>query len=348
MPDSPLSLRAFSRLLGLSRTTVSEALRGSPRVKSATARRILEAAREAGYRHNPLAGALMSEMRRSRSGTFRGVIALLDPDGPAGRPPGSARFHGELARGASLRAGELGFKTELFSPGLGRNRLSLRRLGEVFLARGIRGLFILPVREEPDLSALDWSRFSGLYADHVIARPALHTLCSDHHRALFLALDRLHALGYRRPGLVLHRSHDARLLHRWEAAGRIWPAYYGGTRRKPSPLILDRPEQAAFTRWFRATRPDVVLGHDPVLLRWMTAAGAHVPQTHGFCCLNLTNSEQPCAGLDLQPATLGARGIELLAGQLLRNDCGIPATASATLLPARWVDGPTVRAPQSD
>ena len=72
------SLRELARSLGLSHTTVSEALRASPRVKASTRERVLKAAREVGYRHNPLAGALMSEMRRSRSGTFRGVLAVLE------------------------------------------------------------------------------------------------------------------------------------------------------------------------------------------------------------------------------------------------------------------------------
>ena len=72
------SLREIARSLGLSHTTVSEALRKSPRVRPETRMRVLRAAREAGYQPNPLAGALMSEMRRSRAGTFRGVLAIID------------------------------------------------------------------------------------------------------------------------------------------------------------------------------------------------------------------------------------------------------------------------------
>ena len=52
------SLRDLARTLGLSHTTVSEALRNSPRVSAATRQRVLKAARVAGYRANPLAGAL--------------------------------------------------------------------------------------------------------------------------------------------------------------------------------------------------------------------------------------------------------------------------------------------------
>jgi LacI family transcriptional regulator len=52
---------------------------------------------------------------------------------------------------------------------------------------------------------------------------------------------------------------------------------------------------------------------------------------------------RPCAGLDLQPRTLGARSTELLIAQLQRNETGIPEWPSTTTIPARWVDGPTIR-----
>ena len=75
MPSAAPTLRTLARDLGLSRTTVSDALRGSARVDPRTAERVRRAAEAAGYRRNPLAGALMSELRRSRGGEFRGVLA---------------------------------------------------------------------------------------------------------------------------------------------------------------------------------------------------------------------------------------------------------------------------------
>jgi len=68
-----------------------------------------------------------------------------------------------------------------------------------------------------------------------------------------------------------------------------------------------------------------------------------VPGTHGFVSLNVIMKTRPCAGLDLQPRTLGARATELLIAQLQRNETGIPEWPSTTTIPARWVDGPTVR-----
>jgi DNA-binding LacI/PurR family transcriptional regulator len=334
------SLRDLARLLGLSHTTVSEALRDNPRVKTATRERVQKAAREAGYRHNPLAGALMSEMRRSRTGTFRGVLAIIDLDGPDRRPINASRYHRELASGASDRAAELGFKAESFL--IGRRGISAARLDTILQSRGIRGVFLLPVSDNPDLSRLDWSRYAGIYCDYIIERPALHSVCPDHYRSMVIALERLHALGYRRPGLVMEKHHDERLLHRWEAAFRMYQEYDDKDGAVP-PLVISEINQREFTTWFKETKPDVVLCHRCEAIEWMQASGASVPATHGFCCLNVMMNVIPAAGINLQPRLLGARGVEMIIAQLYRNEYGVPEHPSTTAIPAEWVDGPTLR-----
>jgi len=184
MPAPAPTLRSLARLLGLSRTTVSDALRGSPRVDPNTAVRVKKAAREAGYRRNPLAGALMSELRRSRGAAFRGVLAAIDFNEPE-RPDAGARFHRELVLGAETRATELGFKVEKFL--VGHAGVSVQRLDSILQSRGIHGVILLPSWAEPDLSKLDWSQYAGIYTDYIIERPALHSVCSDHYRSLLAA-----------------------------------------------------------------------------------------------------------------------------------------------------------------
>lgn len=334
------SIREIARSLGLSHTTVSEALRHSPRVNEATRLRVQKAAKAAGYRPNPLAGALMSEMRRARSGTFRGLLAILDLDGPDRRPASSNRYHRELVRGACLRAEELGFKAETVVTGA--QGISDTRLDSILQARGIRGLLVLPIVGKADLSGLDWSHFTGIYTDYLIEHPALHAVCPDHYRSMIFAVERMHTLGYRRLGLVLHSDHDARLLHRWEAAFHTYHEHHAKKEALP-PLVLPELDRVTFSRWFKTKRPDAVLCHRAEVMEWMKDCGARIPETHGFCCLNVASNTVPCAGLDLQPALLGARGVELLIAALHRNDCGVPEHPSTTTIPAMWVDGPTLR-----
>jgi LacI family transcriptional regulator len=341
MPSSAPTVRSLARELGLSRTTVSDALRGAPRVDLRTVQRVQDAARAAGYERNPLAAALMSELRRSRGATFRGVIAAIDLDEPD-RPAYAARFHHELVVGAAARGEALGFKVENFV--MGRDGgLSVPRLDSVLQSRGIHGVLLLPAWYEPDLSQLDWKRYAGIYTDYIIERPALHSVSSDHHRAMLAALARLAARGYRRPGLVIHRHNDERLQHRWSGAFRAFQETNPAIEAIP-PLMTTGLTQDDFTRWFRRAQPDVVIGHGTELMEWMEAAGAVIPQTHGFVTLNLVMKTRPCAGLDLQPHVLGARAAELLIAQLQRNERGVPEWPTTTMIPARWVDGPSLRA----
>jgi DNA-binding LacI/PurR family transcriptional regulator len=340
MSGTAPTLRSLAKVLGLSRTTVSDALRGSPRVDPDTAARVQKAAKDAGYRRNPLAGALMSELRRSRGTAFRGVLAAIDFNEP-NRPDYAARYHRELVLGADARATELGFKIEKFS--VGNAGLSVQRLDSILQSRGIHGVVLLPAWDEPDLTNLDWTRFSGIYTDYIIERPALHSVCPDHYRSLLAALQRLATLGYQRPGLLLQKHQDERLQYRWGAAFRAFQESHAGIKAIP-PLLVETFTREEFVKWFRRHKPDVVLGHNTEAIGWMESCGAQLPATHGFVSLNVIMSSRPCAGLDLQPRTLGARATELLIAQLQRNETGIPEWPSTTTIPAHWRDGPTVRA----
>ena len=71
--------------------------------------------------------------------------------------------------------------------------------------------------------------------------------------------------------------------------------------------------------------------------------GAQIPATHGFVSLNTLMRERPCAGLDLQPNVVGARAAELLVAQIQRNERDVPEWPTTTMIPARWVEGPTLR-----
>ena len=333
------TVRSIARALGLSHTTVSDALRGKGRVDPATASRVQRAAHEAGYRRNPLAAAVMSELRRSRGGTFHGVLAAVDLAEPDRAPHGV--FHRELVGGGRARATELGFKVEEFL--VGSAGMTISRLDSILQSRGIHGVLLLPSWYAPDWRELDWSRYAAVYTDYVIERPPLHCVCCNHYRSMVALLARLAERGYRRPGLYLERGRDERTQRRFSAAFRSYQENEPGVA--PVPLLITGRERVReeFVAWFRRYKPDVVIGHFTETIEWMEAAGASVPDTAGFVSLNVLYKTRPCAGLDQQPRELGARAVELLIAQLQRNERGVPAWPTTTTIPARWVEGPTLR-----
>ncbi|MEO6005922.1 MAG: LacI family DNA-binding transcriptional regulator [Opitutus sp.] len=337
------TLRTLARSLGLSRTTVSDALRGSPRVNPDTVARVREAAKAAGYERNPLTGAVMSLLRRSRGQQFRGVLAAIEIVENE-RSAHVIRYNESLLTGITERANTLGFKVERFE--IGAHGVRLNRLDTILHTRGIQALVILPASGFPDLSSLSWKRYTAVYADYFIDHPALHCVCSDHYRSMVGLLQELHSRGYRRPGLFMDIQLDERLQFRWEGAFLALQKYLPKTTAIPA-LRLRELTRADFEAWFKKYDPDVVLGHFPEAMTWMKSCGAKIPKTHAFVCLNSLRTTDACASLDLQTPQLGARAAELVIGQLLHNEFGIPEQPSLTTIPARLHEGPTLR-PRAD
>ena len=333
------TLRSLAKTLGLSHSTISVALRNSPKVTVKTKERVRRAALAAGYRPNPLAGAVMSELRRSRARSFRGVLGVIILHEPE-RPEHGNKFFDEQIRGARARAMELGFKLEVFVVGDGF--LTLKRLEGILQARGISGLMLMPAWWDPNFNELDWSRYAGVYADYIIAEPPLHSICPDHYRSMTEALARLYRMGYRRPGLFIRKRHNDRLQDRWEGAFLAFQRNNPGSELIP-PLTDNEITRANFLPWFRQHDPDVVIGHQPEAMGWMKACGASIPKTHGFFCLNLIMTTLRCAGFNQQPDFIGARAIDIVTAQLYRNEFGVPQHGVLTTVPSLFVEGPTLR-----
>jgi LacI family transcriptional regulator len=114
-----------------------------------------------------------------------------------------------------------------------------------------------------------------------------------------------------------------------------------------SPLVVDEADElnpVNFMPWFKKQRPDIVLTHWIGALDQMKTAGAEVPRTHGFICLNLQVAPAHFSGFSQQPKKLGERAAELVIAQLSHGESGWPSLPSTTMLPARWREAATIRA----
>jgi DNA-binding LacI/PurR family transcriptional regulator len=341
MVQSPPTLRSLARSLGLSHATVSAALNGRGRVRADTARSVQAAARAAGYHANPLTSAVMSEVRRSRTSTVRAIVAMVEMMEPD-RPRQAASYNAEIVRGAEERGAALGFKIDPLV--VGGHGVPRQRLDSILKARGIRRVILLPAWHEPDISCLDWGHHHGVYTDYVIERPALPSIHPDHYRGMMMALQHLRALGYRRPGLFVGPHQDERIQYRWEAAFLAFASNCGGLAQAVPRLKSATADQGEFVQWFRDHEPDVVLAHHPEAMAWMASAGASVPETHGFLCLNRLCCPLPCAGLDLRPRLIGALALEQVTAQWHRPEAGPAAETRSTIsVMPQWVAGPTLR-----
>jgi LacI family transcriptional regulator len=337
MPPRNLSVRDIARSLNLSKATVANALNGTSTVATSTRERVLGAAAKMGYRHNPMMGAFMSAIRRSRRAAFQGTLATVEIL-EARRPP-HGPFHSKLLQGCTDAALAFGFSMDSFQ--VRPTRASANRLNSILKARGIRGVVILPTWQTPDFSQFDWSFLTGVYADYITEKPKLNTVCCDHYRSIIELLQQLKQRGYRRPGVVLEKGRDERLHNRTVAALRSFQGDH--PKIQPAePLIFSTLDDRSFSQWLKRQRPDVVISHNTDDIDRLEKFGYQVPRDVGYVLLNHAKAKRPCAGLNLHPDQIGKASVEILIGQIQRQDWGLPKHPNCTMVMGELVEGPSI------
>lgn len=339
LPGKRPTIGSLARMLGLSRATVSSALRGVGRIAPATVKRVRSAARTSHYDCSPMASILMSDIASLRTHKFRGSLGAIKLDD--GYDGVDVRYHREVFRGARERAQDLGFSFELFT--VGRQGVTFERLHRILTHRSVEGVMLLPSWSVPNCMELPWQNYASVYTDYMMAFPHLHHVCCHHYRVVIEVLHRVLALGYRRPGLIIDRDRDMRVGYQFSSAYQAFQLNQPEIAGVP-PLLSTRADAAEFRKWFCHHKPDVVLAHDgTAVLGWMQDCDAVIPQTHGFASLNTSLTSRHCSGVDQQPSEIGRRAAELLISLLRRGERGIPECPMNTLVGPRWVDGPTLR-----
>jgi transcriptional regulator with XRE-family HTH domain len=133
------TLANIAQKLGISKMTVSRALRGERHVQASLREKIVQTAAEIGYQPDPEIAKLMTHMRRVRQTAAPRMLAIIWAEREA---EGIARssWSQQLVLGAHRQAKKLGFQLEEFH--LAARGMTARRLSSILEARGIPG-FIL-------------------------------------------------------------------------------------------------------------------------------------------------------------------------------------------------------------
>jgi len=133
-PPARVSLQAIAQKAGVSAMTVSRVLGNSPRVASATRRRVLAAARALQYQPEPHLTRMMNLVHSRKAPRLRAVLAVIREDLPQNELLDQA-YHYVPLDDIRRRAEPHGYHVEEFW--LGRDGLTPERLGKILNARGI-------------------------------------------------------------------------------------------------------------------------------------------------------------------------------------------------------------------
>lgn len=338
-----ISLGDVALKAGVSRMTVSLALREDGRIPEETRLRVRDAARLLGYRPNATLSRIMAETARTRHGDCGSTLAFLTTE-PTGRD-----FAGdeETFSAASLRAADYGYAVEHFW--ISDPKISAAHFNRILWTRGVQGVIIpnlshaLYARGQRTLP-IEWEKFCIVEISDTMLEPVVNRVRHNHFGAMIKALDELEALGYRRIGLCLSTEVDLRTHHRWCAAFLLWRAMRPGVRTI-TPLLFGEivPKQVA--QWVRKHRLDAVLSPGGDVLRALRRSGLQVPADLGFATLDAWGlGAEAVSGIDQERRVLAGFAVDMLVTLIHRQSCGIPEHPLEWLFTGTWVAGQTTAA----
>ncbi len=337
------TLDDIAERVGVSRATVSMGLRDNTEISAATRQRIKTAARELGYRPDPMLSALSA---RRRHGRVRANLALLVDDcwrDKQANPEGTDWLD-EIVRGMRAGAERHGYTlTELL---INKHLRAWRHPDRVLTARGMAGLFLLPLNA-PDakLPELDWSHYSVVAVGVPPGTARWHRAGADAYGTMHMICEHLRARGVRRVGLARQLDTITRMRGEW--LGALSKEWFLPDQAMEIVLPYLPPEmnQKSFTEWFLREKPEVVVTYERKVVEWIETTGARVPEDAGMVMLS-SGRHMPGGetGIVQDIDQVGEGAVDLMHGLILRGEKGAPSTAGRELLvSARWVEGATLR-----
>ena len=335
-----VSLKHIAERVGVSRMTVSLALRDDGRIPEATRERVCAVAHALGYTANPRIGELMAETARSGHGLSGETLAFVTCEPTR---DGWKQFDNATFERINQRAADHGYRLEPWW--LADPSKPPARINQIIWSRGIKGVIIPNISRKffadwGGTLPIEWDRFCVVDIGGGLRRPLVNQVFHDHQAGLFMALDELEALGYQRIGLCLRSEDDQRTHHRWSGAYLTWRALRG---HKASlwPLVTKELTPTLLRQWVRQNRLEAVVspGVQP-----LEALKSQVPHKLGFASLHLWGERaERVSGIDQQRDETDAAAVDMLVTLLRRKQKGAPANQMRWMQRGRWVAGETTR-----
>jgi DNA-binding LacI/PurR family transcriptional regulator len=336
--DSPVPLRQIAEQCGISRTTVSRALRGDPRVAKPTLAAVRKAAKQLGYRPNPQLEKLMAEIKQSQQQRLIGNIGVLWNQATLSFRDNETEFNRLMIKGAHDRAIELGYSIDVVN--MRERGMTPARLDKIIYSRGILGILIPPLGMRDPIPEIDWSQLAVVSLTRLTETQRFHSVQAHTSRDVIRLFQLIAERRYRRPGIVIHPDLEQRRNKHTVARYLDYCMNVFGI--DPLPPLLPRSD-SDFTAWLRQHQPDVVIGPaDWCLDALQDHLGLRIPQDIGYAGY-IDNPQRSTSGILQRPYEIGAAGVDLLTAHILRSETGIPTFSKNVHIESLIIPGTTLR-----
>ncbi|MBK8040853.1 MAG: LacI family DNA-binding transcriptional regulator [Verrucomicrobiaceae bacterium] len=324
-----VTLSDIARQLGISKMTVSRALRGERHVGASMRDKVRQVAEEMGYRPDPEIAKLMTHMRRTRAKAAPRTLAFVWAERDAETITASS-WSQQLVLGARQQAQKLGFELEEFY--LKARGMTGRRLSGILEARGIPGFILSPLlsRSRGHVS-MEWEKFSSVVIGLGYARPALHRVHHHHFLGMMTAMRMLRKLGHKRIGFYCGSTINERMFRAWSAS---FLAHHPLARPEGLLALRKSPSKADFLVWVKAEKLEVVVDGGHVVEDWLKAIPEARRPRHVTLAWRADHPDVP--GIDQQADVLGSAAVDLLVAQYQQNERGIPGAPRIVMTEGVW------------
>lgn len=334
-----ITIRDIAARAGVHFSSVSLALRNSPKIRTALREKIQAVARELGYVPDPVLNALNVYRQSRRPARFQSTIAWIN-NWPVKDELRRIRSFADYFHGATERARQLGYRIEDFwmhAPGM-----TPAAATSILRARGVRGLLVAPQPFAHTRLDLDFSEFSALAFGYSLQPARLHVVTNHQFQSVVLAAHELQSLSYRRIGLCVKEDWDEKVNNHY-LGGLLFAQHRMPARHRVPPLLSRESDRESFVAWFERHRPDAVIAIDRAVRSWVESLGLQVPHDVGVANLNASPGDPWLAGVYQNDRLIGATAVDVLAGMISRNERGVPATPIRTLVEGVWQGGGSIR-----
>ncbi len=347
--NRPITLRDVARKAGVHPSTVSRAMRNDSHISESVCKKIQSIAKEMAYRPNPFVSAFTAQVRNYRGTPNGATILMLDYSGTHSK---DSLWQKIYIDGITFRAEQLGYKTEILS--FAKLNYSTTLLKKILHTRGIRGMIILPVPEEADLSKLNCENMALATISYSLKGLLINKTSLDYYQCMMLILEKLINKGYKRIGFSIAESDLRRFGSRLFSGFTGWQQTIPAKKRIPVHInekigVYNETDENRiagrqdFKKWIEKHKPDVVIGSSSRFYKWLLELNFNIPDDIGFVATGRLPDMPNVSGINQKHLDIGAATVDLIVEQFHRNEYGPPNTEKIVMIEGSWIEGNSLK-----
>ena len=327
-----------ARQAGVSKSTVSYAMRNSPLITNATKKKIQSIARKMGYLPSMVYSIMGSgnRMKGTRSNLL--PLAYLH-DNPSETE--SNKYYFKLLAESALSYGYYldPYDISKFD--------SARKIEKVLFQCGYCGVIIGRVMSDKSLAyELDLSKFIVVFYSNTLWNSKYHRVSDDVFNAVQIAWDRTVEAGYRRIGVTpcCHSpsvpDDELRLAAVLQRQKRDVE-----TVEEIPPFTGNPGDMTSFKAWIKKWRPDAVIGFQSQHYYCLKDMGFKIPRNIGYAGLFVYPQDKWSnfiSGILDQERRVAETSISVIDQEIRKRTIGIPEQVLTVLLEPQWSEGKTL------